>query len=325
MKHQLTNRQGFTLIELLVVIAIIALLMALLLPAIQKVRAAADKMQCASNLRQLAIAAHNYHNDYNKLPPGLNLPISTQSGAVFPTNFLYTSGRIGRPPIANTFASFFELLMPYVEQDNLQKNLNLSQREYVNCLGANSVGAQIVKIFLCPSSAMKDRVSTFISGSNTYYFGMNSYGANGGTRSWFISNMTTDGVFWINSQVTLSQITVLDGTSNTFMFGERHHWDPVYTAIESLGGWAWANYNASQDYLLSTPVPVNYTIPKGTPLTFAVQDPRVCAFGSAHPGGANFAFCDGSTRFLTLTSNLDLPVLQALSTRNGGEVPNIDQ
>ncbi len=320
-----SKRSAFTLIELLVVIAIIALLMALLLPAIQKVRAAADKMMCASNLRQLAVAAHNYHNDYNKLPPGLNLPISTQSGAVFPTNALYTSGKIGNPPLGPIFASFFEVLMPYVEQDNLQKTLNLTQREYINCLGPNSVGGQIVKIFLCPSSAMKDKVATYTTGGNTYYFGMNSYGANGGTRSWFITNMTTDGVFWINSKNNLSQITVMDGTSNTIMFGERHHWDPVYKAIESLGGWAWANYNAPQDYLLSTPVPVNYTIPPGTPLTFAVQDPRTCAFGSAHPGGANFAFCDGSTRFLTLTSNSDLPVLQALSTRNGGEVFSLDQ
>lgn len=319
------SRQGFTLIELLVVIAIIALLMALLLPAIQKVRAAADKMQCASNLRQLVTAAHNFHNDYNFLPPGINLPISSQSGAIFPSNPLVTSGKVGQPPFAGKFASFFELLLPYVEQDNLQKTLDLSQREYVNCLGANSIGAQVVKIFICPSTAMKDRVTTFTTGGNTYYFGMNSYGANNGTRSWFVTNMTNDGVFWINSKVKLGHITVMDGTSNTFMFGERHHWDPVYTAIDSLGGWAWANYQAGQDYLLSTPVPVNYTIPPGTPLTFAVQDPRVCAFGSAHPGGANIAFCDGSTRFITLTSNSDLPLLQALSTRNGGEVANIDQ
>ncbi|MBL8822505.1 MAG: DUF1559 domain-containing protein [Planctomycetia bacterium] len=320
-----TRRTAFTLIELLVVIAIIALHMALLLPAIQKVRAAADKMLCASNLRQLATAAHNYHNDYNKLPPGLNLPISTQSGAIFPTNPLVTSGKVQQPPFPGMFASFFELLLPYVEQDNLQKNLNLTQREYANTLGPTSTGAQVVKIFLCPSSAMKDRVVTYTTGGNTYYFGMNSYGANGGTRSWFITNMTTDGVFWINSKVSLSQLTTMDGTSNTFMFGERHHWDPVYTAMDGLGGWAWANYLAPQDYILSTPVPVNYTIPPGTPLTFAVQDNRISAFGSAHPGGANFVFCDGSTRFISLTNNADLPVLQALSTRRGGEIISIDQ
>lgn len=319
------KRSAFTLIELLVVIAIISLLMAMLLPAIQKVRAAADRMLCASNLRQLATAAHNYHNDYNKLPPGLNLPISTQSGAIFPTNPLVTSGKVQQPPFPGMFASFFELLMPYVEQDNLQKNLNLTQREYVNCLGPTSMGAQVVKIFLCPSSAMKDRVVTYTTGGNTYYFGMNSYGANGGTRSWFIANMTTDGVFWINSKVSLSQLTTMDGTSNTFMFGERHHFDPVYTAMDGLGGWAWANYLAPQDYIFSTPVPVNYTIPPGTPLSFAVQDNRVSAFGSAHPGGANFVFCDGSTRFITLTNNADLPVLQALSTRSGGEIITIDQ
>jgi prepilin-type processing-associated H-X9-DG protein len=164
---------------------------------------------------------------------------------------------------------------------------------------------------------MPKKVSTFVSAGVTYYFGMNSYGGNGGTRSWFVSNMTIDGIFWINSRVAISAIH--DGTSNTLLFGERWHWDPVYTNIETLGGWAWANFQAGQDYLFSTPVPVNYTIPPGTPLNFTVQDNRVCAFGSAHPMGANFSFGDGSVRFLKLTSNTDLPVLQALSTRNGGE------
>lgn len=313
------QRPAFTLVELLVVIAIIVLLMALLLPAIQKVRAAADRMTCANNLHQLVIAAHNYHNDYSMFPPGLNVPISTQSGAIFPTNPLVTSGKVGQPPFKGKFMSLFECLLPYIEQDDIARGLNLDQREFANCLGPMSMGSRIVPILICPSDPMKDKVSIYI---NKYYFGMNSYGGNGGTRSWFTTDMTTDGVFWINSKVRIADI--YDGTSNTLLFGERLHWDPVYTAIESLGGWAWSNYLSSQDYLFSTPVPVNYTIPPGTPLTFAVEDPRVCAFGSAHPNGANFAFVDGSTRFLSLTSNADLPVLQALSTRNGGELVQID-
>jgi prepilin-type N-terminal cleavage/methylation domain-containing protein/prepilin-type processing-associated H-X9-DG protein len=316
------SRRGFTLIELLVVIAIIAVIMALLLPAVQKVRAAADKMRCANNLKQLTTAAHHYHGDYYRFPSGVNLPISNQSGAVFPGNALVASGKIQQPPIPNQFISLFEALLPYIEQDNLQKNLDLSQREYANCNGSNSTGAQIIKILICPSDPLPAKVTKYTTGGNTYYFSMNSYGGNGGTRSWYITNRTTDGVFWINSRVRITDL--FDGSSYTMLFGEREHSDPVFTNIETLGGWAWANYLAPQDYIFSTPVPVNYKIPPGTPLNFTVQDNRTCAFGSAHPLGANFSFGDGSVRFLRLTHNTDLPLLQALSTRKGGEVISDD-
>src|SRR5262249_5179084 len=152
--------------------------------------------------------------------------------------------------------SWGEALLPYIEQANLQKNLNLTQREFANCNGPNSTGAQVVQIFLCPSDLLSQRVSTFTSGGVVYYFGMNSYGGNGGTRSWYVGNMTNDGVFYINSQVRIAGIT--DGTSNTLLFGERYHFDPAYTTIGTLGGWAWANFNAPQDYLLSSPVPINF-------------------------------------------------------------------
>jgi prepilin-type processing-associated H-X9-DG protein len=154
---------------------------------------------------------------------------------------------------------------------------------------------------------------------------MNSYGGNGGTRSWYISSMTTDGVFWINSNVRLGDITEADGTAYTFMFGERYHRDPVYPAIETLGGWAWANFNAPEDYLLSTCVPVNYMLAPGTvtgPPNYP-EDDRVACFGSGHPSGANFSFCDGSVRFVTLTDNSQLALYQALSTRAGGENVNL--
>lgn len=124
-------RQAFSLIELLVVIAIMVLLMALLLPAIQKVRAAADSLRCKNNLRQIGIACHHYHNDYGTLPPG----------------------GIEWRPAGNTTKrqlAWSAFLLPYIEQDNLSKRLDLSQAfdAPVNAVAAS----QVVQIYLCPTS-----------------------------------------------------------------------------------------------------------------------------------------------------------------------------
>jgi prepilin-type N-terminal cleavage/methylation domain-containing protein/prepilin-type processing-associated H-X9-DG protein len=317
------KRRAFTLIELLVVIAIIAVLIGLLLPAVQKVRGTAQRMQCANNLKQVGLAAHNYHDTYLRFPPGVNLPISNQSGAIFPGNVLVTSGKVGQPPLPGQFFSWCEAILPFVEQDNLQKDLKFSQREYINYNGPNSYGAQVVKIYVCPADILPDPpVTTYTTGGITYYFGMNSYGANGGTRSYYVDgSMSVDGVFWFNSAVRIADIT--DGTSNTLLFGERYHHDPNWATISTYGGWAWANFNAPEDYILSARVPINYLVPAGQGGNYNFTDPRVCAFGSRHTGGANFTLADGSVRFLTLTGNSDLPVLQALSTRAGGEVVTV--
>ena len=165
---------------------------------------------------------------------------------------------------------------------------------------------QVVKIFICPSDPLNQKVTTYTTGGQTYYFGMNSYLANAGTRSWYITSMTTDGMFWINSKVTVDG--VVDGTSNTLLFGERYHKDPAFDSavtsnqqgMDVLGGWAWANYNAPQDYFGSTPVPVNFQLAVGTPTGSPSfnEDNRICAFGSAHSGRQTSAWrmapCDFS-------------------------------
>ena len=314
-----TRSHAFTLIELLVVIAIIAILIGLLLPAVQKVREAAARMSCSNNLKQIALASHSYHDAVGALPPGVNVPIGSLSGMLFPSNILYTSGKVGQPPYPGQFGSWLMYILPYIEQDNLQKNLNFTVREFGNCNGPNSVGASGEDLHL-PIGPASQHGQHLHDRRRHLLLRHEQLSRQRRNASWFPDfNYSVDGIFHLNSRTTISGIA--DGTSNTFLAGERYHKDPAYTNIETLGGWAWSNYQAVQDCIGSTRVPVNYLCPVGSnPNSFLVTDPRVCAFGSGHASGANFAFCDGSVRFLTLANTGDLPTLQALSTRAGGEV-----
>ncbi len=172
-----SRRSAFTLIELLVVIAIIALLMALLLPAIQKVREAANKMLCASNMRQLGIAAHNYHGDYNKLPPGWYGQLNGVNG--FDPN--YTQG---------PYVGIIVPLLPYIEADNLRKllvrggsgpltqlDLSLNTVSPAWWLGSPggvqnlNVAQAKIKMLLCPSDNGSERVNDVLIGfTNSVWF-----------------------------------------------------------------------------------------------------------------------------------------------------------
>src|SRR5262249_30269584 len=129
------KRTGFTLIELLVVIAIIAVLIGLLLPAVQKVRESAAATQCKNNLKQIGIALHKYHESNKRFPPAVNLPGQQAFG--WPA-----------APDANKWYSLNMALFPFYEQDNLRKNVvdNVANPHNVNCNGLNSVGAQVVRI-----------------------------------------------------------------------------------------------------------------------------------------------------------------------------------
>jgi prepilin-type N-terminal cleavage/methylation domain-containing protein/prepilin-type processing-associated H-X9-DG protein len=322
-------RRGFTLIELLVVIAIIVLLLALLLPAVQKVRAAVDRLRCGNSLRQLAIATHNYHNDLGSFPPGVKqLP--------FP------------PPTRFRGYSLFVYLLPYLEEDNLFRRW-----DFVNPLnntngGTNSRTATIHKILLCPSDILPRNP---VVDNNNRWYGMTSYGGNGGVRSFDPSVATVNGVFHDTGPASEPNVNqkpvriadIYDGTSNTILFGERNHDDPNYdsfaaaglTNAPSMADWGWwapsGGRLAIGHVTMSGFAPINYHIPfrygdPGAPSSTAgfksFEDLRVCAWGSKHPGGANFAFADGSTHFLSET--LTLAELQSLCTRNGSETILVD-
>ena len=344
----MVRRNAFTLIELLVVIAIIAVLVGLLLPAVQKVREAAARMSCSNNLKQLGLAAHNYHSTVGKFPPGVNVP------SVNPLTGLGNGQNAPGPLVAGQSFSLFEVLLPYVEQNNIYTQLNFvgpgtgnypgNDSEYVNCATATNpapIGSTIIKTFLCPSDTAPTQ-TTYVGTSGvskglSYLMGANTYGGSAGIRSFYTfdssgnpsgTGMTQDGVFYINSSVTLTSIT--DGTSNTLAFGERNrvdqNFDVVYpgvNVIEQHSGWAWANYFPGYDYLYGAAMPLNWTFTNAgitSDSGFAYQDLRYSTFGSQHVGGANFCFADGSVHFLS--DSIPLATLQALATRNGGEVVN---
>jgi prepilin-type processing-associated H-X9-DG protein len=292
-------------VELLVVIAIIVLLMALLLPAIQKVRAAADRMRCGNNLKQLVIATHHYHGDYQQFPPGLVVP-GFPKGNTLGTNL------------------FIELL-PYFEEDNIYKHWDFKNNN--NNIGpVGSTASQVIKMLVCPSDQLTNPQNITIGGNPNLWWGMTSYGGNGGIRTYFYPNQTKDGLFYqMDRRIDANRFaTIIDGTSHTFMFGERYHYDPNYdqmfktSPIATWGGWSFVTpRNSIADVCLSGPVPINYMVPPGQAFNFSFQDNRLSCFGSGHPNGANFGFCDGSVTFLNNETPLD--ILQALCTRAGGE------
>jgi prepilin-type N-terminal cleavage/methylation domain-containing protein/prepilin-type processing-associated H-X9-DG protein len=326
------KRSAFTLIELLVVIAIIAVLIGLLLPAVQKVREAANRMSCTNNLKQLGLASHNYHDTNNQFPPGVNLDPTT-----FPK---LQPGVPAIPPIVvpNQSFSLLEALLPFIEQDNIYKQLNLgivapstkaanSQYNPGNCDTPTAPGATVVKTYQCPSDVFtQGRQIQYVTGGKTYYLGANSYGGCAGIVSFWSDSMDQKGLFYPNSSVRIADI--LDGTSNTIAFGERFHKDdnfdvvyaPKNTPYGRYTGWAWANYLPGFDYLFGAVQGINWPFP---PVTsdpgFVYEDIKMATFSSGHSGGANFCMADGSVRFISQTVDLQT-VLQPLCTRAGGEI-----
>jgi prepilin-type N-terminal cleavage/methylation domain-containing protein/prepilin-type processing-associated H-X9-DG protein len=312
-------RRGLTLIELLVVIAIIAVLIGLLLPAVQKVREAANRTQCANNLKQLALAAHSYHGERGQFPTGTH-------------RVTFAGGRL------NGGTNLWVEMLPYIGQDNLYKRWDREDPTSNVSGGMNATTAHVVKVLLCPADPLPRRVIQVpppqVAPQWSWGdYGMSSYGGNAGRRSFLPGTappwpgMTQDGIFYVDSCVRVTDIE--DGSSNTLLFGERCHRDPQYDLqeaampgggpIEGTGKWAVvagpAGAVGTVNVLLSAQAPINYRMPSGGDVSTLYD--RACAFGSGHGHGANFAFADGSVHFLS--DSIPLLTLQALSTRAGSE------
>ena len=327
-------RRGFTLIELLVVISVIAILIGLLLPAVQAAREAARRMQCTNNLKQIALAMSNYEGTWMTLPRGAFIQqIAAKSG-------LYDSAGNPYSP-----AGAFLLLLPYLEQKPLYDSMNFD----VNIFTAinATLSATGVAGLWCPSdSGVGDPQSLpdgnfYDPGPFTMYY--TSYAGNFGT--WHMQwtpqyNGKLNGIFNVDSVVRIAAVT--DGTSNTLAFSE--HARAILAPADQLCYHWWTSGGVS-DTLFTTLYPMNPQ--KSTSAADDFEHGYFQATSSQHLGGCNFAFLDGSVRFQKETIDcwkvdtaMGLPpgisfdstglvqiaagtrfgVYQALSTRNGDEV-----
>lgn len=331
------RRSSFTLVELLVVIAIIGVLVAILLPAIQSARESARRTSCTNNLRQLGIAALNFHDAQEGFPVGAESRAwSAAPGNVFKWTFYRWSS------LAH--------LTPYLEEVAVRNALQLAVPLYglnnaVTPENATSVSLP-VPLFFCPS----DHGQTISTGfAPTNYAACAGTGTSGGTPH------NTDGVFYVNSRTKIAQI--VDGTSHTALFAEGLLGNPdgtplgrsaerdykfvlaapltpsscettVQWNVSNGRGFSWANgefrcamYN---HYAVpNSPVPdcLGVALFGGPQTAYSPYGWR--AARSLHPGGVNVLLADGSVRFVV--DAVELTTWQALATRSGQEVENSNQ
>lgn len=297
-----SRRVGFTLIELLVVIAIIAVLVGLLVPAVQKVREAANRMSCSNNLKQLGLAIHSHNDTFGRFPPGF---ADLQNQIANPTNFGPGWG----------WASH---LLPFIEQDNAFKSIRFD-KSIADPLNAQVRGS-IIKTFLCPSD---NHTQAFQTDGNGVMVGPSNYVGMFGSREMPDDPGRGEGVFFRNSRIRLADL--VDGSSNTLLVGERNSrlckstWTGfVLGAVTFPAG---EPDEAEQPYALILGH-TGINDPSDPPHTPNGSDLHAEDFASNHTSGVNFLQGDGSVRMIK--STIRPAAWVALGTRAGGEVVQDD-
>jgi prepilin-type N-terminal cleavage/methylation domain-containing protein/prepilin-type processing-associated H-X9-DG protein len=312
------RRGGFTLIELLVVIAIIAILIGLVLSAVQQVREAASRVQCANNLKQLALALHNYHDVRKSFPP----PYVNYGGSYANSGFPFTHG----------WAPF---ILPYIEQQPLYNVYHWELPQYVR--GNQPVQARLLSIFLCPSTPEQERYYTLgpfayfgtkaACGDYTVALGVDPVLAQlgwvdrVGDYRGALTNTPTPAISLNPTYTGTRLVAITDGTSNTILLAEDAGRPRLWQAgnagpAQALSGGPWNSFKGPIILRGSTS---DGTVQPGQCALNCTNDGEVYAF---HSGGANTVFADGSVHFLNV--GMDIRIMARLITRAGNEVVPAD-
>ncbi|MFV0444338.1 MAG: DUF1559 domain-containing protein [Planctomycetaceae bacterium] len=289
MRHSKSNRRrAFTLIELLVVIAIIAILVALLLPAVQQVREAARKSQCQNHLAQMAVALANYEMSFELLPPGVVNPTGPIES---------TAPAAGAAPTADQYhISWIVQLLPQLDEQNAYRKFDFNRSVYAPENAA--VRGYVIETLYCPSSPQSPLNGDV---AETSYAGCQHDEE---------APIAADnrGLLFLNSRVPFEDIA--DGTSHTLLVGEKF--------IEDNFGWV----SGTRSTLRNTGDAINarskfYRFGSRSPSAPPTPE-LVTGFGSHHPGGAQFTMADGKVTFLS--ENIDIDMYHHLANRADGEL-----
>jgi prepilin-type N-terminal cleavage/methylation domain-containing protein len=335
------RRTAFTLIELLVVIAIIAILIGLLLPAVQKVREAAARMACSNNLKQLGLALHNYHDANNKFPPGAQQAVFPNPKPAAVANQTHCNTPTGA---CINGTSWIVFTLPFFEQENLYRlyRFDLAYNSPEN--GAN-VGSQVVKTLYCPSGPdarrFLDPNTNLTTNPTTHYYGVMGPGGptdnhtivlngttytyrqgdSGANAAWSGNGMFSQ---YRESSGSISTFRVVkltdvnDGLTNTLMLAERsinYATLPCNPSSHDYRSWIRGNSGGSG-------ATKNVTFPINSTLYNCSNNFNHISFGSQHNNGAQFCLGDGSVRFIN--QSIDLNIYKAASSMNSGEVALLD-